>query len=94
MLGLDVARPGERVHLDEGEELLRRSFASVERHDFVGDLVITEVAPLEAYVHSGITRRQLPAAQRDVFVERTVAALFAGGTSARVKTHAGCLICS
>jgi hypothetical protein len=46
---------GERLRLDQGEELLAREFASVTRLDFESQLVLINLAPLEAYNRSSIT---------------------------------------
>jgi len=88
-------RRGERLRLDEGERLLADQFGKVVRHDFRAELVLSRPGPLEAYVSSMITFQEVPEAQRPAFVELVVGHLFdAGRGEVRVKTHAGCLVCS
>jgi len=90
--GGDAPKPGDRLRLDAGEALLRTVFPSVTRHDFTGELLIPDPAPVVDYVRS-----------MSVFLsaadpEQLVAAVLARfpnepGRLFRVTTHSGCLVC-
>lgn len=94
-LEVDLELFGEGLRLDDGERLLRQSFPCVVRHDFIAELVLTDRAPITAYIQSSITTRNVPENARAEFVGHVIASLFAGTNSeARITTHAGCFICS
>jgi SAM-dependent methyltransferase len=94
-LGLRLGPPGEGLRLSDGQELMRGTFSSVIRHDFVGQLVLTELAPLESYVRSTLSARFVPEGRQDEYVAKALGLLPVSDQGEfRVKTHAGCLICS
>jgi SAM-dependent methyltransferase len=95
-LGLQLdAPPGERFSLPDGHELMLRTFGSVVRHDFVGELVLSDLGPVESYVRSTISSRFVPDAQQCDYVASVLRNLpVAPGGELRVKTHSGCLVCS
>lgn len=50
-IGSSEQAPGTligRLRLDEGESLLGNTFASVVRHDFIGELVVTDPSPIRS----------------------------------------------
>lgn len=83
---------GERLRLDDGQNLLASQFASVIRHDFTSELHIPGPEPIENYVRSMISIQDQPdpAAVATAVASRlpTVAGPF------RIRTHTGCLICT
>lgn len=85
--------PGERLRLDDGEVLLATRFASVTRHDFIGELLVPGPEPIEHYVRSMIITQ----GQTD---PRAFAAAVGSlvpdghGEPFRIRTHTGCLVCS
>ncbi len=86
---------GDRVRLAEGEELLAREFGSVTRHDFESELIMTDLAPLEAYLMSSINTAGLPEEGREDYVRRVLSHLSPGPQGVvRLTTHPGCLVCS
>lgn len=86
---------GERLQLDDGEVLLKATFASVARHDFVSELVLSDPEPLESYARSMVDTTLLPEEERDDYVRRVVSYLPWDRTgTVRIKTHPGCLVCS
>lgn len=91
---LGTARAGgweERLRLDEGEDLLRSVFGRVKRHDFTAELVLTDSAPVAAYLRSMIPVQQLP--DPDGAVTEAVRAIpFGPDGTYRVRTHCGCLL--
>jgi SAM-dependent methyltransferase len=83
---------GQRLRLDEGQNLLVSQFASVIRHDFTSELRIRGPEPIESYVRSMISIQDQPD-------PAAVAAAVASHlpTSAgpfRIRTHTGCLVCT
>jgi ubiquinone/menaquinone biosynthesis C-methylase UbiE len=46
--------PGERLRLDDGQDLLASEFTSVTRHDLTGELVIPGPGPVVEYARSMI----------------------------------------
>jgi hypothetical protein len=87
------AFPGERLHLDDGADLLAGVFASVTRHDFTAELLIPGPDPVADYVRSMyvVQRRHGPQSIAAAVVSR----IGAGPDGAfRVRTHSGCLIAS
>jgi SAM-dependent methyltransferase len=93
-LGLHLGTPGERLTLSKGQELMLAAFGSVERHDFVAELVLTELGPIERYVLSTISSRFVPEAQQADYVAQVLANLpLTENGELRIRTHSGCLIC-
>jgi SAM-dependent methyltransferase len=93
--GLPAENFGDRVRLAQGEELLAREFGSVTRHDFESELVLTDLAPLEAYLMSSINTASVPEEGREDYVRRVLSHLSPGPQGlVRLKTHPGCLVCS
>lgn len=83
---------GERITLDQGEELLGRHFGSVVRHDLPGLLQIPEPGPVLDYVRSMSVLGSEPGAERAV--SQIAARLeFSPDGFLSVTTHAGWLIC-
>jgi len=68
--GLRPENFGDRVRLAEGEELLAREFGSVTRHDFGSELVMTDLAPMEADLMSSINMAGVPEEGREDYVRR------------------------
>jgi SAM-dependent methyltransferase len=79
----------DRLRLDNAQELLASEFGSVTRHDFTSELLIPGPGPVEDYVRSMSITQSLP--NPGLFAE-AVTSLIPGSTF-RVRTHAGCLIC-
>jgi SAM-dependent methyltransferase len=93
-VGVGTEPPSERLQLGEGEALLSATFASVVRHDFVSELVISRPGPLEAYVASMIGTALLPG-QRDEYVASVLRHLPRDRAGlVRIRAHPGCLVCS
>jgi SAM-dependent methyltransferase len=83
---------GERLRLDDGQDLLASQFTRVIRHDFTSELRIPGPEPIENYVRSMIGVQDQP---DPAVVAATVASrLPAGGEPFRIRAHTGCLICS
>jgi len=81
----------ERLRMDEGEEMLRSVFGAVARHDFTGELALTDSAPVTAYIRSMIPVQELP--DRSDAVAAAVRAIPFGPDGVfRVRTHSGCLV--
>ena len=94
-IGLPHQAVGDRLGLGEGEELLRRVFRSVVRHDFVAELVLTDVEPLETYITSSINTGMVPEAKRGDYVQQVINYLpRRPGGLLTIRTHPGCLVCS
>jgi SAM-dependent methyltransferase len=94
-LGLPADHFGERVRLDQGEELLAREFGSVTRNEFESELVLRDLAPLEAYLRSSINTATVAEEGREDYVRQVVGRLSPDPLGVvRVKTHPGCLVCS
>jgi SAM-dependent methyltransferase len=89
-----VPAPVYRVRLDEGEQLLKSEFASVERSDFIGNLVVPVSEPIERYIQStGIMKRSENSDMLLESVMQRVRAHIRQHDVFRVTTHSGCLIC-
>jgi len=76
-----------------GEAELGAAFSSVERHDFPGELLVTDVEPVVDYVAS---MRAFVTGDRGAVlddVRRRVAAIIERDGVFRVHTHAGCFVC-
>ena len=85
--------PGERIRLDDGEVLAGAGFSSVTRHDFRGELVLTDPGVVTAYVRSLPIAD--PAGGQDRLAGAVAAAIpFGADGSFRVTTHAGVLVCA
>jgi len=83
----------EPLQLDEGLEMLRSVFGSVERHDFTAELALTDREPVAAYIRSMTPVQQL--ADPGAAVAKAVRAIrFGRDGGIRVRTHCGCLIAS
>jgi SAM-dependent methyltransferase len=91
-LGVDLV-VGERIRLDQGQELLADVFASVIRHDLPGQLRLPGPQPVADYVRSMSITQRLPDQERLV---ETVTARLDFGSDGRfgVTTHCGWLICA
>ena len=85
--------------MERGAALLQSAFAQVERRDITSTLVITEAAPLLAYIDSmralrepllpaGVTWQALMAE-----VELRVKATIAAHGAFHAQTHAGVFVC-
>jgi SAM-dependent methyltransferase len=83
----------ERLHLDDGADLLAAEFTTVSRHDFTGKLRIPDRQPVQDYVRS---MRLIQARADPDAVTAAVSNLIPdpGQEPFRVRTHSGCLICS
>lgn len=84
---------GERLHLDHGAGLLATEFRSVTRHDFTGELLIPGPRPVEDYVRSMVTTRDLPEPEDLAAAVASLVRRSHPGTF-RVQTHSGCLVCT
>ncbi|HYK70680.1 MAG TPA: class I SAM-dependent methyltransferase [Streptosporangiaceae bacterium] len=78
--------------LDAGQQLLSGSFETVERHDFVGQLVLPGPEPVARYIASMRATQAMPdaAAFTTAAVDRIP---FGRDGTFRVTTHTGLLIC-
>jgi len=93
--GLPERAFGEHLLLSDGAELLGQVFGSVKRHDFVAELVLTDLGPMEAYIGSMIDTSLVPKDNRDAYVRAVIGHLPSGPSGVvRVRTHPGCLVCS
>lgn len=81
----------EQLRLGQGETLLARVFASVVRHDFVGELMLPSPQPVADYVRSMIVSQNVPEPDRLV---AAVTSRFPRDGMFRVRTHSGCLVCA
>jgi SAM-dependent methyltransferase len=91
--GAPVAKPGERLRLDDGEAMLRTVFSSVTRHDFAAELRLRDPEPVADYVRS--MSQALAHADPERFVANVVSEAFPAGTGElRLTTHSGCLVCT
>jgi ubiquinone/menaquinone biosynthesis C-methylase UbiE len=80
--------------MEAGEAELREGFASVERHDMPSQLVITEVEPVVAYVHSMrafVTDSELGPVLDEI--RSRVTDVIDRDGALRVATAAGCFVC-
>jgi SAM-dependent methyltransferase len=94
-LGLHLEAPGERLTLSDGEELLRRVFGSVARHDFEAELIVTGPGPIETYVRSTISLTFVPESRQADYVAGVLRnSAVDNNDEFHIKTHCGCLICS
>lgn len=85
--------PGERLHLDDGADLLAGVFTSVTRHDFTAELLIPGPEPVADYVRSMyVIQRRLDQQSMAAAVISRIPASPDGAF--RVRTHSGCLIAS
>ena len=93
-LGIPGPGFGERLSLRHGEELLRTVFGAVARHDFVSQLVLTDLDPVEAYVRSSISASSVPKTRQDEYVRLVLSHMpqDAGGQFS-IRAHPGCLVC-
>lgn len=86
-------RVRERLHLDQGADLLASVFTSVTRHDFTAELLIPGTAPVKDYVRSMAIIQALPDPEALVTAVARRIPAGADGTF-RVRAHSGCLACS
>jgi ubiquinone/menaquinone biosynthesis C-methylase UbiE len=78
--------------LDAGQQLLREVFETVERHDFIGQLVLPEPEPVSRYIASMRSTQTMP--DPAAFTAAAVTRIPLGPDGAfRVTTHSGLLIC-
>jgi SAM-dependent methyltransferase len=78
--------------LDVGQQLLSRVFETVERHDFMGQLVLPGAEPVSRYLASMRSTQTMP--DPPAFTAAAVAGIQFGPDGAfRVTTHSGLLIC-
>jgi hypothetical protein len=85
---------GEPVRLAQGGEILAEEFASVVRHDFEAELVLSDLKPLGAYVRSMIGTALVPEPAREQYVEGVLSYFSHLPGVVTIKTHPGCLVCS
>jgi SAM-dependent methyltransferase len=84
--------PFERIDLDRGQVLLSKVFSTVARHDFVSTLFLPGSEPVAEYVRSTFLGQSLSEPQR--LVAAVTRHLRTGpGSTLRVRTHSGCLVC-
>ena len=91
-LNASMPPPGERLRLDDGQGLLASEFALVTRHDFTGTLLIPGPGPVEDYVRSMVVAGELP--DPGAFAAAVGRLVPTALGPFRIRTHAGCLICS
>ena len=84
--------PREWIRLDDGESLLASEFSSVTRHDFIGELLIQDPQPIEDYARSMIIADDPPDAE--AFAAAVARLARTDQEAFRIRTHAGCLVCS
>ncbi len=78
--------------LDVGQLLMERVFDTVERHDFLGQLVLPSAEPVARYVGSMRATQAMP--DPAAFTAAAVARIpFGPDGTFRVTTHSGLLIC-
>jgi ubiquinone/menaquinone biosynthesis C-methylase UbiE len=97
-VGADRIRPRGSIafEMDDGAAELRAVFASVTAHPFVGELVITDVAPVLNYTRSmgawvADTEHELDAVLAEL-ARRVTETIDVDGAF-RVRTAAGCFVC-
>jgi SAM-dependent methyltransferase len=92
-LHVSVTSPGERLHLNDGENILASQFTSVTRYDFTGELLIPNPRPVAEYARSMASVQELT--EPEGFVA-AVASLVPSSDQGifRIAAHNGCLICS
>jgi SAM-dependent methyltransferase len=96
--GGDVSfeRAYARFSSESGARELGRHFATVERHDMRGELVVTEVQPIVDYAASGWALTAAPDDRRASVlreVERRVTEIIAAEGAFRIRTDVGCFVC-
>jgi SAM-dependent methyltransferase len=85
-------QPGHGLHLDAGAELLSREFGSVQRYDFMAELVLDSPEPVAGYVASMRSTQAMPDAAG--FVAAVVQRMRFGPDGVfRITTHCGLLLC-
>jgi SAM-dependent methyltransferase len=89
LLWADAHTDGHGLNLDAGARLLAQEFGQVERHDFVGELVVPGPQPLLDYVASMRFTQSLPKPEELV---HALAMRLTGGER-RIRTHSGALVC-
>ena len=84
--------PFERIGLDQGQILLSKVFPTVARYDFVSSLLLPGSEPVAEYVRSTFLAQSLPEPQQ---LAAAVASRLGNnaGSTVRVRTHSGCLVC-
>jgi hypothetical protein len=86
---------GERLGLRQGKELLSATYASVVRHDFVGELVLDDLEPLAAYISTMIDTTFVAEQEREDYVGLVLRYVPRGPNGGvTIRTHCGCLVCS
>jgi SAM-dependent methyltransferase len=82
----------QSLTLDGGRQLLANVFETVERHDFVAELVLPSPEPVARYIASMRSTQVMP--DPAAFTAAAVAGIpFGADGIFRVKTHPGLLIC-
>ena len=72
---------------------LREQFASVERHDFTGELAITDAEPLLAYIASMQSFVTGEATDMLPVISERIATIMKNAGEFRLTTAAGCFVC-
>jgi SAM-dependent methyltransferase len=86
------SRADNGLVLEAGAELLTAEFGSVERHDFVSELVVPGPEPVLDYIRSMRLTQSLD--DPEALVTAAARLLPATGDGAiRITTHTGCLVC-
>jgi hypothetical protein len=90
---LGLPDPGIRsMTIEAGRQLLAKAFDSVERHDFLAQLVLPSPEPVARYVASMRTTQAMP--DPAAFTAAAVARIpFGPDGTFRVTTQSGLLIC-
>jgi SAM-dependent methyltransferase len=88
-----MENPWGRIDLDRGEEIMSEVYATVRRVEFPAELVLTDPMPIERYVRSmGVVKAHMAP---DRFVTQIIARIpWSSGREFRVRTRAGCLVCT
>ncbi|MGO9876533.1 MAG: class I SAM-dependent methyltransferase [Acidimicrobiia bacterium] len=89
-------RSSSHFKMDDGAAELEAAFDSVTAHPFLGELVLTDVAPVVSYARSmgawvADTEHQLDPVISEL--QRRVAATIAADGAFRIRTAAGCFVC-
>lgn len=82
----------DRLHIDEGTELLAAEFRRISRRDFIGELLVPVPGPVEDYVRSTSIAQDQP--DPGELVTAVTSRIGWDGGPFRIRTHCGCLICS